>query len=130
MKNWYFVGSGEPDPKDAPLIEHLEEWGYVVEPHQHLAKHPVNLADIDLVFISESTSSGNILDAYKNSTVPVVNAETWTYDDMGFAADGTFNSDAGDDLTIVDTEHSNNRRVQGRHHSQQTSDIAHDVQRF
>ena len=76
------VGSGEPDPKDAPLIEHLEEWGYVVEPHQHLAKHPVNLADIDLVFISESTSSGNILDAYKNSTVPVVNAETWTYDDM------------------------------------------------
>ena len=99
------VGSGEPDPKDALLIEHLKEWGYVVEPHQHLAKHPVNLADIDLVFISESTSSGNILDAYKNSTVPVVNAETWTYDDMGFAADGTFNSDAGDDLTIVDTEH-------------------------
>ena len=24
---------------------------------------------------------------------------------MGFAADGTFNSDAGDKLTIVDTEH-------------------------
>ena len=48
------VGSGEPDPKDIPLIEHLEEWGYVVEPHQHLAKHPVNLADIDFVFISES----------------------------------------------------------------------------
>ena len=99
------VGSGEPDPKDNLLIENLEKWGYVVEPHQHLAKHPVNLAGIDLVFISESTSSANILDAYKNSAVPVVNAETWTYDDMGFAADGTFNSDAGDKLTIVDTEH-------------------------
>ena len=99
------VGSGEPDPKDNLLIENLEKWGYVVEPHQHLAKHPVNLAGIDLVFISESTSSANILDAYKNSAVPVVNAETWTYDDMGFAADGTFNSDAGDKLAIVDTEH-------------------------
>ena len=99
------VGSGAPDPKDDLLIEYLEEWGYVVEPHEHLAKHPVNLADVDLVFISESTSSGNILDAYKDSAVPVVNAETWTYDDMGFAADGTFNSDAGDKLTIVDTEH-------------------------
>ena len=94
-----------PDPKDNLLIEYLEEWGYVVEPHEHLAKHPVNLAGIDVVFISESTSSGNILDAYKDSAVPVVNAETWTYDDMGFAADGTFNSDAGDKLTIVDTEH-------------------------
>ena len=99
------VGSGAPDPKDNPLIEHLEEWGYVVEPHEHLAKHPVNLADIDFVFISESTSSANILDAYKNSTVPVVNAETWTYDDMGFAADGTFNSDPGDEITVIDTEH-------------------------
>ena len=99
------VGSGAPDPKDNLLIEYLEQWGYVVEPHEHLAKHPVNLAGIDLVFISESTSSGNILDAYKDSAVPVVNAETWTYDDMGFAADGTFNSDAGDKLTIVDTDH-------------------------
>ena len=99
------VGSGEPDPKDVLLIEHLEEWRYDVEPHQHLAKHPVNLADVDIVFISESTSSANILDAYKDSSVPVVNAETWTYDDMGFAADGTFNSDAGDDITIVDSEH-------------------------
>lgn len=100
------VGSGEPDPKDNLLVEYLEEWGYVVEPHEHLAKHPVNLAGVDIVFISESTVSGNILGAYEDSTVPVVNAETWTYDDMGFTAnDGTFNSDAGDELTIVDTEH-------------------------
>ena len=99
------VGSGKPDPKDNLLIEYLEEWGYDVDPHEHGAKHPVNLEDVDLVFISESTSSGNILDAYKDSAVPVVNAETWTYDDMGFAADGTFNSDAGDKLAIVDTEH-------------------------
>ncbi len=99
------VGSGEPDPKDALLVENLEKWGYVVEPHEHLAKHPVNLANVDLVFISESTVSGNILDAYEDSGVPVVNAETWTYDDMGFAPDGTFNSDPGDEITILDTEH-------------------------
>lgn len=99
------VGSEAPDPKDALLIEYLEKWGYVVEPHEHLEKHPVKLAGIDLVFISESTSSANILDAYKDSTVPVVNAETWTYDDMGFAADGTFNSDPGDKLKLTNLEH-------------------------
>ena len=99
------VGSGEPDPKDQLLVEHLENWGYVVEPHEHLAKHPVNLDGVDLVFISESTQSGNIADAYEDSSVPVINAETWTYDDMGFAPDGTFNSDAGDEITIVDSEH-------------------------
>lgn len=99
------VGSGAPDPKDNLLIENLEKWGYDVEPHEHLAKHPVNLAGIDLVFISESTSSANILGAYKDSTVPVVNAETFTYDDMGFSPDGTFNSDPGDKISIVNTGH-------------------------
>lgn len=99
------VGSGNPDPKDNLLIENLEKWGYVVEPHIHTAKHPVNLDGIDLVFISESTSSANILGAYKDSTVPVVNAETFTYDDMGFAPNNTFNSDAGDIITILDIDH-------------------------
>lgn len=99
------VGSGAPDPKDNLLIENLEKWGYVGEPHEHLAKHPVDLAGVDLVFISESTSSVNILDAYKDSTVPVVNAESFTYDDMGFSPDDTFNSDSGDSITIVDTDH-------------------------
>ena len=84
------VGSGEPDPKDILLVDYLEEWGYEIEPREHLAKHPGNLAGIDFVFISESTSSANILDAYEDSAIPVVNAETWTYDDMGFAPDGTF----------------------------------------
>ncbi len=99
------VGSGNPDPKDNLLIENLEKWGYVVEPHIHTAKHPVNLDGIDLVFISESTSSANILGAYKDSIVPVVNAETFTYDDMGFAPNNTFNSDAGDKITILDIDH-------------------------
>ncbi|MFQ6042985.1 MAG: hypothetical protein ACE5PV_19200 [Candidatus Poribacteria bacterium] len=100
------VGSGAPDPKDAPIIEHLEKWGFTVEPHGHLEKHPVKLDGIDLVFISESTSSANILGAYKDSTVPVVNAETWTYDDMGFAPNDTgFNHDVGDTLKIVKKDH-------------------------
>ncbi len=99
------VGSGEPDPKDVLLVDYLEEWGYEIELREHLAKHPGNLAGIDFVFISESTSSANILDAYEDSAIPVVNAESWTYDDMGFAPDGTFNSDPGDDLTIVNSDH-------------------------
>jgi hypothetical protein len=99
------VGSGAPDPIDAPLIEHLEKWGFTVESHEHLEKQPVKLDGVDLVFISESTSSANILGAYTDSTVPVVNAETYTYDDMGFAPDGTFNDAVGDTLKIVKKDH-------------------------
>ena len=100
------VGSVAPDPKDALLIEYLEKWGFTVEPHAaDLAKHPVKFDGVDLVFISESTSSANLLGAYTDSTVPVVNAETWTYDDMGFAPDGTFSDVAGDTLKIVKKDH-------------------------
>ena len=96
------VGSGAPDPKDALLIEYLEKWGFTVEPHMaDLAEDPVALDGVDLVFISESTSSANLLGAYTDSTVPVVNAEAWTYDDMGFASGDGFNSDEGDTLKIV-----------------------------
>jgi len=101
------VGSGAPDPKDALLIEYLEKWGFTVEPHMaNLAEDPVPLDGVDLIFISESTSSGNLLGAYTNSTVPVINGETWTYDDMGFAPnDGGFNHDAGDTLKIAKKDH-------------------------
>ncbi len=100
------VGSGAPDPKDVLIIEYLEKWGFTVEPHiEGLAKHPVALDGVDLVFISESTSSGNLLGSYTDSTVPVVNAETYIYDDMGFTIDGTFNSDVGDTFKIVKRDH-------------------------
>ena len=101
------IGSGAPDAKDALLIDKLKSWGFTVEPHGHQEKpagKPIE-GDFDFVFISESTSSANILGAYTNSTIPVVNAETWTYDDMGFAADGTFDDGVGDTLKIVKNDH-------------------------
>ena len=100
------VGSGAPDPKDALIIERLEKMGFALNIHSHDEGHPVDLNGVDLVFISESTSSGNITDSYADSAIPVINCETWTYDDMGFAAaDGGFNSDVGDTLTIVKADH-------------------------
>lgn len=100
------VGSGAPDPKDALIVEFLENMGFTLKLHDHNEGHPVNLNGVDLVFISESTQSGNIGDAYADSSVPVVNCETWTYDDMGFTAgDGGFNSDNGESLTIVEAGH-------------------------
>ena len=100
------VGSGTPDPRDEIVIEHLERLGFTVEPIAHDAGHPVDLSGVALVFISESTSSGNIAGAYADSTVPVVNSEAWTYDDMAFTPDDTgLNSDAGDSLTIVNPNH-------------------------
>jgi hypothetical protein len=100
------VGSGAPDPIDALLIEFLEGMGFTLRTHSHAEKHPVDLTGVDVVFISESTTSGNILGAYTDSTVPVVNCETWTYDDMGFAAaDGGFSDALGDTLKIVNPNH-------------------------
>lgn len=100
------VGSGAPDASDALIIERLQQMGFTVEPHAHDEKHPVDLSGVALVFISESTSSGNITNAYADSTVPVINCEAWTYDDMGFAPDDSgFNSDAGDTLIIVSADH-------------------------
>ena len=58
------------------------------------------------MFISESTVSANILGAYTDSNIPVVNCETWIYDDMGFAAaDAGFSDAVGETLTIVNADH-------------------------
>jgi len=100
------VGAGAPDARDEVLIARLEQIGFTVEPHAHDVGHPVDTSGAVLVFISETTTSGNITDAYADSTVPVVNCEGWTYDDMGFASsDAGFNSDEGDTLIIVDANH-------------------------
>ena len=100
------VGSGAPDPKDVLIIERLEKMGFTLKIHSHAEKHPVDLTGVDLVFISESTTSGNILGAYTDSSIPVINCETWTYDDMGFAAaDAGFSDAVGDTLKIVNASH-------------------------
>ena len=100
------IGSGVPDAKDVILIEHIEALGFTVELHAHDERQPVDLTGVTLVFISDSISSGNIGDAYLDSTVPVVNCEAWTYDDMGFTADDSgLDNAGGESLTIVDTGH-------------------------
>jgi hypothetical protein len=100
------VGSGTPDAKDALIVSRLEQLGFTVDAQLDAGDHPADMAGVDLVFISESTSSANLLGAYTDSTVPVVNCETWTFDDMGFAAgDAGFNSDAGDTLTVLNNAH-------------------------
>jgi hypothetical protein len=93
--------------EDGLIAEHIEKLGFKVEPHAHDEKHPVDLSGVDGVFIAESTSSANITSAYKSAIVPVINAETYTYDDMGFAPDGSFNSDPDDTLIIKDRNHPN-----------------------
>ena len=101
-----FISAGAPDPRDELMIEHLEKLGLTVEPYLETEPHPVDSANVALIFVSESITSGNIADAYADSTVPVVNCEAWTYDDMGFAAgDGDLGNANGDTLTIVKPDH-------------------------
>lgn len=100
------IGSGAPDPVDALIIERLNKFGLTVESHAHNEKHPVNLNGAILLFISESITSGNVLGAYKDSPIPVVNCESYIYDDMGFTPNDTgFNIDPGDTLTIIKDNH-------------------------
>ena len=97
------IGSGAPDPSDVILIEHLEGLGLEVESHSHDEPQPLDLNGVDVVFISATVSSGNIGSFYADSTVPVINCEAWTYDDMGFSV-GQFDID-GDKIAIVDADH-------------------------
>lgn len=101
-----FISAGAPDPRDVLMIEHLEKLGLTVEPYLETDPHPIDFADVALIFISESITSSNVSDAYADSTVPLVNCEAWTYDDMGFvAAEGDLGNANGDTITIVNPDH-------------------------
>ena len=77
--------------EDEIIKGYLEDIGCEVEPHgDDEEAHPVDISGADAVYISESVSSVNITDAYKDAPIPVIVSESYVLDDMQFAPDGTF----------------------------------------
>jgi hypothetical protein len=90
---------------DTAIKAHLEALGFEVEPHSTNEAQPVSTAGADGLLISESVSSGNVTDAYKNVDIPLMTSETYIFDDMRFAPDGTFEHTVGTGITIIDPSH-------------------------
>jgi len=91
--------------EDELVHTHLEDWGFEVELHSQDEAQPVDISGATAVYILESCGSGSIASAYNDTPIPVINAETWTFDDMHFAPDGTFHHDIDQTLVIEDPTH-------------------------
>lgn len=101
-----FIGATVPlGAADAAVKTHLTALGFTVEDHAQTEKQPVDITGAAAVFIFESVTSSNITSAYKNAAIPVIMTEPAILDDMKFAPDGTFDSPAGQVVTIVDPSH-------------------------
>ena len=98
-----FISAANPEPRDVPLIDRMKGWGFTVQVHpaDGVVAHPVNVAGSNLVYISETVASGNVLAAYRNVAVPVINSEAFTWDDLGYTT--TPLADFDDTLEIAGT---------------------------
>ena len=100
---------------DTPLLLMLEELGYslatVDDDNVRTEVDPTTVADNYVgVFISESITSGNVEGHFNGVSIPVVNAESYTYDDMlwntGTGADVDMGAPSGfTSLQVVNPMH-------------------------
>ena len=104
-----FIGAWkEAAGSDAALInafEAFERVDLVAEYHSQIEDQPVDLSGADLVFVYESVSSGEIGDAYRDASIPVMFTEHAQGDDMGMTP--ATGGDLGDDTSILikDSDH-------------------------
>lgn len=90
--------------RDVLIVERLEAMGHTVESHSDNEAHPVDLDGADLLFITATVTSTNLGGAYADSTIPVINCEGFTYDDMGFIPADP-NIIGSDTIAIVNADH-------------------------
>lgn len=81
---YLFLTSGTDATIDETLIARIKSLGFDVEVKTHdTFDAAADSAGKVAVYISESVTSGNILDAFKDITVPVVFSEAYLIEDMG-----------------------------------------------
>jgi glucose/arabinose dehydrogenase len=99
LKNILFiVGSTTLTDGDNAIRARLGAKGYALQLIDHTPElHPANTAGMDMVLISATVTSGNIVNTYKNSTLPVITFEPYMLDDMGMT-EPTATVDYGDIL--------------------------------
>ena len=91
-----------PGAADQALIDRVVDLGFDVESHSQNEAQPVDISGAAAVLIGEALGSGNITNAYKDVTIPVIITEAYVLDDMQFATDGTFNTSPDKSIIIVD----------------------------
>lgn len=91
------------------LVNHLEkDLGHVVNIYNSDQDDPIQVQDTnDLIFISEALGSGSVAADYRTSVKPVVFAEAYILDDMGFTnGQSAFTGDAvSTEIKIVNPNH-------------------------
>jgi glucose/arabinose dehydrogenase len=99
LKNILFiVGATTLNSGDNAIKNRLEAKGYALQLIDHTpALHPANVAGMDMVLISATVTSGNIVNKYKNTNLPVITFEPYMLDDMAMTGP-TATVDYGDIL--------------------------------
>ena len=80
---------GDLDTEDTERLELIESWGYTVtliDDSDSQSDFDSALNENDVVYITESVSSGNVSDKLRNATIGVVNEERAIVDDFGLAS--------------------------------------------
>ncbi len=99
--------------EDTRYLEILEdELGLTVQTIDHEVIATSDADDVDLVIISESVGSGNVADIFKDTEVPIVNAEVFTFlpgrmdwvsDQLGIDVDMGFAN--ASKINVANTDH-------------------------
>ena len=106
----YLFITGVENVIDEPLIARIKALGFDVavksDTEFNAAADSVGKVAI---YISESVSSGNIVDSFNNIAVPIITSEAYIYDDMGLTLPTT-DTDFGSNTTsisgkVVKSEH-------------------------
>ena len=90
------------------FISHLEDTGFNVKLYGSDTDDPVEVqSNSDVIYIPEAIGSASVLADYRNSPTPVIVAETFLLDDMGFVSitDGLSNDLNANMLKVVNPNH-------------------------
>ncbi|MFC4321303.1 pectate lyase [Litchfieldia salsa] len=103
-KHILYVGSG--NVADEMTMSHLKSLGFSVTFKQDKDVIGEDAGSFDLVFVGESSSSGNIGKKFMNVSVPVVYAEPFALDDvyLSQSTSGMFGSYEGQDSLNINTK--------------------------
>ncbi|MHC4436818.1 MAG: hypothetical protein ACYS3S_05620, partial [Planctomycetota bacterium] len=107
--NILYVTVDPTDPEDAIIKSFLEGLGHTVtyiDDNEDEATTEEAAAAADLVYISETVSSGQIREEITEIETPMIITEAWAWDEMGLTQGGGGGTEvASTDITIVDPGH-------------------------
>jgi hypothetical protein len=108
-KALFVVSAVPPGQGDPPIVTHLEKRGFLVTLVDDNVSDPSDADGKDLIVISSTVGSGNVADKYTAIAVPILNWESFLFDDLLMAAVGNdveYGTITGQtDIKIVHADH-------------------------